>query len=39
MTKADFPGNKSVALLLDPDKVTEQGLKKLLGIAAECKID
>jgi len=39
MTKADFPGNKSVALLLDPDKVTEQGLKKLLVIATECKID
>lgn len=39
MTKADFPGNKSVALLLDPDKVNEQGLKKLLEIAAECKID
>jgi len=39
MIKADFPGNKSVALLLDPDKVTEQGLKKLLEIAAENKID
>jgi phosphoglycerol geranylgeranyltransferase len=39
MTKADFPGNKSVALLLDPDKVTEQGLKKLLEVSEECKID
>jgi phosphoglycerol geranylgeranyltransferase len=39
MIKDNFPGNKSVALLLDPDKITVEGLKKTLRIATECKTD
>jgi putative glycerol-1-phosphate prenyltransferase len=39
MTKDNFPGNKSVALLLDPDKTTEEGLNSILKIASECKTD
>jgi len=39
MTKDNFPGNKSVALLLDPDKATAEGLRNILKIASECKAD
>jgi len=39
MIKDNFPGNKSVALLLDPDKATGEGLKKILRIASECRTD
>jgi len=39
MRKDNFPGNKSVALLLDPDKVPAQGLKNILDIATGCKTD
>jgi phosphoglycerol geranylgeranyltransferase len=39
MTKDNFPGNKSVALLLDPDKATAEGLRNILRIASECKAD
>jgi len=39
MIKDNFPGIKSVALLLDPDKATGEGLKKILRIASECMTD
>jgi phosphoglycerol geranylgeranyltransferase len=39
MIKDNFPGNKSVALLLDPDRATAKGLKNILRIAAECRTD
>jgi phosphoglycerol geranylgeranyltransferase len=39
MIKDNFPGNKSVALLLDPDKVPAQGLRNILNIATGCKTD
>jgi putative glycerol-1-phosphate prenyltransferase len=39
MIKDNFPGNKSVALLLDPDKALAEGLKNTLRIASECKTD
>ena len=39
MIKDNFPGNKSVALLLDPDKASAEALKKTLRIASECKTD
>jgi len=39
MKKSSFPGDKSVALLLDPDKVTEAGLMKIIGIAEESRAD
>jgi phosphoglycerol geranylgeranyltransferase len=39
MIKDNFPGNKSVALLLDPDKASAEGLKNTLRIASECKTD
>jgi putative glycerol-1-phosphate prenyltransferase len=39
MKKNNFPGNKSVALLLDPDKVSAEGLKNILDIASGCKTD
>jgi putative glycerol-1-phosphate prenyltransferase len=39
MIKDNFPGNKSVALLLDPDKTSAEGLKNTLRIASECKTD
>ena len=35
MKKFNFPGDKSVALLLDPDKVTDDGLREIIAIAAE----
>jgi putative glycerol-1-phosphate prenyltransferase len=39
MKKDNFPGNKSVALLLDPDKATGEGLQEILRIASECNTD
>jgi len=39
MIKDNFPGNKSVALLLDPDRASTEGLKNTLRIASECKTD
>jgi phosphoglycerol geranylgeranyltransferase len=39
MIKDNFPGNKSVALLLDPDKIPALGLKNILSIATRCKTD
>lgn len=39
MIMDDFPGNISVALLIDPDKATTEGLKKILSIASEYKTD
>lgn len=39
MIKDNFPGNKSVALLLDPDKASAEGLKNTLRIASGCKTD
>jgi putative glycerol-1-phosphate prenyltransferase len=39
MTKDNFPGNKSVALLLDPDKTSAEGLNSILKIATESKTD
>jgi len=35
MKKYNFPGDKSVALLLDPDKVTDEGLREIIAIASE----
>lgn len=34
MTKDDFPGKKSIALLLDPDKTSGKDLKRVLQIAS-----
>jgi len=34
-----FPGKKSIALLLDPDKTKGDSLKKILGIAGESNTD
>lgn len=39
MIKDNFPGNKSIALLLDPDKASAEGLKNTLRIASGCKTD
>ena len=39
MIKHNFPGRKSVAILLDPDKSTGQGLETILGIATEYRAD
>jgi phosphoglycerol geranylgeranyltransferase len=39
MMKDNFPGDKSVGLLLDPDKATAKGLKNILKIASECRTD
>jgi len=39
MTKVNFPGNRSVALLLDPDKVTGESLGEILETASECRTD
>jgi len=39
MKKANFPGNRSIALLLDPDKVSEDGLRNLISIAEESQTD
>lgn len=34
-----FPGKKSVALLLDPDKTSDQALHRIVSIAVKCKAD
>jgi putative glycerol-1-phosphate prenyltransferase len=39
MIKDNFPGNKSVALLLDPDKSSASGLKDILKIATDFSAD
>jgi geranylgeranylglyceryl phosphate synthase family protein len=39
MEPINFPGDRSIALLLDPDKVDGQSLKRILKTAAECKTD
>jgi len=39
MKSSNFPGNKSIALLLDPDKAKGASLHKILKIAEECKTD
>jgi len=39
MIKDNFPGHKSVALLLDPDKSSAGGLKDILGIAVDYGTD
>ncbi len=39
MRKDNFPGQKSVALLLDPDKAGDEGLDKILKIASEFRAD
>jgi putative glycerol-1-phosphate prenyltransferase len=39
MTKHDFPRRKSLAILLDPDKSTDEGLKKILHIATDYRAD
>lgn len=39
MIKDNFPGNRSVALLLDPDKTSARGLETILKIASEYKTD
>jgi putative glycerol-1-phosphate prenyltransferase len=39
MKTNNFPGKKSIALLLDPDKAKGDSLKKILGIAAKSNTD
>jgi putative glycerol-1-phosphate prenyltransferase len=39
MIKDNFPGDKSVGLLLDPDKTKAEGLSNILKIASECGTD
>lgn len=39
MKKDIFPLNKSIGLLLDPDKSTGDSLRKMLAIASECHTD
>jgi phosphoglycerol geranylgeranyltransferase len=39
MKTNNFPGEKSIALLLDPDKTKGDSLKTILGIAEESKTD
>jgi len=39
MKTHNFPGKKSIALLLDPDKAKGDSLRKILGIAAESNTD
>jgi phosphoglycerol geranylgeranyltransferase len=39
MKDYNFPGEKSVALLLDPDKASGNYLHNILQVAAECKTD
>jgi putative glycerol-1-phosphate prenyltransferase len=34
-----FPGNKSIALLLDPDKTRNESLQKILKVAEKCGAD
>ncbi len=39
MIRDNFPGKLSVALLLDPDKTTADGLRSILKTASDCKVD
>ncbi len=39
MKRDIFPLNKSIGLLLDPDKSKGDSLRKVLTIAAECQTD
>lgn len=39
METINFPGEKSIALLLDPDKARGKSLQKILKTAAGCKTD
>jgi phosphoglycerol geranylgeranyltransferase len=39
METINFPGEKSIALLLDPDKARGKSLQKILKAAAGCKAD
>jgi len=39
MKNYNFPGNRSVALLLDPDKASNNYLQNILKVAEECKTD
>jgi putative glycerol-1-phosphate prenyltransferase len=39
MKKFRFPGQKSVALLIDPDKITGDSLNNILQVATECRAD
>ncbi len=39
MKTNNFPGVKSIALLLDPDRVTDESLAMILKKAEECKAD
>lgn len=39
MKKYNFPGDKSVALLIDPDKTGTEALKAILKVASEYKTD
>lgn len=39
MKKDNFPGEKSVALLLDPDKTGDEQLRHILELATECRTD
>jgi geranylgeranylglyceryl phosphate synthase family protein len=39
MKANNFPGKKSIALLLDPDKASGDALKSILKSAAKCKTD
>jgi phosphoglycerol geranylgeranyltransferase len=39
MKKYSFPGKISVALLLDPDKVDEEGLRDIIHIAVDSRVD
>lgn len=39
MKKGDFPGSRSVALLLDPDKAIGESLDNLLSVASETGTD
>jgi putative glycerol-1-phosphate prenyltransferase len=39
MKQNKFPGNKSVGLLLDPDKTEGESLKSILRIAVDCNTD
>jgi phosphoglycerol geranylgeranyltransferase len=39
METINFPGERSIALLLDPDKARGKSLQKILKIAAKCRTD
>lgn len=39
MKAKKFPGKKSIALLLDPDKTRDESLRKILKIAENCRTD